>query len=230
VVHNDTVNFSSGAGSPVLCAEESTGTLSFDAPLVPGPYRVLGVARDPGGAATTMSGRFFVEGKADYDAPLPAFIDNYFSPTGWMGDAIEGGLTMDACNQPVDYCSIACNVFTYEGKSQGWAGVIWHAPDGNWDGSQPGVRFSPGAAAVEFTAWGDAGGEVISFFAGNIDAGETHAVSQDFTLGTEPATYRLELIPGKAEDITAAFGWAAGAPSAGTSMTFSVTDVRWVTK
>ena len=225
VVHEDTLDQGSGAGTPALCEESASGQLAFSAPRLPGPYRVLGVARDPSGAAALASGRFFVEGDAELDATLPFRVDDHFVYSGWMGDAAEGGLTREDCDLPVDYCSDRCHAFTYARRSQGWAGVAWHAPSGNWDGSEPGVRIPTGAVAVEFLAWGEDGGERVSFYAGNADAGESSGALENQRLRQEPRRYRIELAAGESEDITSAFSWVAGANG---EMTFYIRDIRWV--
>lgn len=225
VVHQDSLDDGSGAGTPLLCASEESERFVFDAPLLPGPYRVLGVARDAQGGAAMASGRFFVEGDATHDAPLPFRVDDHFASSGWMGDAAEDGVTREDCDAPVDYCSDACHAFRYRRRSQGWAGVIWHAPVGNWDGSQAGVRVPPGAVAVEFEAWGEDGRERVSFFAGNREAGEPYGALEEQRLRDEPRSYRIELEAGTSEDVTAAFSWVAAAQG---DITFYVRGIRWV--
>ena len=116
-------------------------------------------------------------------------------------------------------------MFTYARRSQGWAGVAWHAPSGNWDGSEPGVRIPTGAVAVEFLAWGEDGGERVSFYAGNAEAGESSGALENQRLRQEPRRYRIELAAGESEDITSAFSWVAGADG---EMTFYIRDIRWV--
>jgi hypothetical protein len=228
VVHQDALDGGSGAGVPVRCDRTDGDSFAFAAPHAPGPYRLLGVARDPAGQATMASGRFFVEGEPSSEVTLPARVDAHFVPSGWMADAAEGGLTRTGCDRPADYCLEPCHTFTLERRTQGWAGVVWHHPVNNWDGSEPGVVFATQPVAVELTAWGAEGGETLFLYAGNEAAGEPHGALPHVVLGTEPAPYRIPLAAGTSEDVTAGVQWNAASPAAGATMTFHLRGIRWV--
>ncbi|MEM7675921.1 MAG: glycoside hydrolase family 2 TIM barrel-domain containing protein, partial [Myxococcota bacterium] len=215
-------------GAVTSCLPASERTFAFSAPTKPGDYRVLGVATDPSGNATLASGRFLVEGMATEAVDLPMRVDDHFVAAGWMGDSAEDGTTRRDCARSVDYCSAVCHTWTLQRRGQGWGGVIWHSPINNWDASQPGVRLVSRPIAVTFTAWGEMGGETVSFFAGNRDAGEAYA-ELDLTLTATPRTYRMALTSGSKEDITTGFGWVSTSPDA-PGMTFHVADIQWVTE
>ena len=221
VVHEDTLDQGS-ASTPALCERVGPTGLLCAAPS--GPYRVLGVARDPSGAAALAGGRFFVEGDAELDATLPFRVDDHFVYSGWMGDAAEGGLTAKTA---ICLSTTARTAATRSRtRAAHRAGLVWRGtPRANWDGSEQGVRIPTGAVAVEFLAWGEDGGERVSFYAGNADAGESSGALENQRLRQEPRRFRIELAAGESEDITSAFSWVAGANG---EMTFYIRDIRWV--
>lgn len=208
------------------CVSGVESSFTFEAPSKPGDYRVLGVAVDESGGATMATGRFLVEGPATEDVDFPMRVNGLFTPTGWMGDSAEGGTTLRNCERPVDYCSQTCLTWTLERRGQGWGGAVWHTPVDNWEATEPGVPLASAPTAVTFTAWGEAGGEVITFFAGNQTAGEPYAELEQ-SLTTTPERYRMALTPGTKADITAGFGWSAASPEA-PGLTFHVADIQWV--
>ena len=224
-VHVHDPPLESAIGAMALCETGAGSNFTFDAPARPGDYRVVGVAIDASGGATTASGHFRVEGTSEGDVGFPLRVDELFGASGWMGDGAEGGLTRDDCDLPRDYCTEVCHRWTLERRGQGWGGVVWHSPANNWEAREPGVRIPSAPTAVTFTAWGEAGGEVVSFFAGNQEAGEPFA-QREVTLTDAPEAYRMELSAGTKDDISAGFGWSAASPEAG--LTFYVTDIRWV--
>lgn len=226
VLHPDVAR---GAGAPVQCVEGEATSVTWTAPAAPGPYRLLGVVQDPAGGAAYASARFHVgdPGAADRGTTmLPTWVDGPFAPSGWMGDATEGGLVMEACDPRPGFCGGPCRRFVYDRKSQGWAGVVWHHPDQNWKGRKPGVRFVTRPSAVTFTAWGDRGGEYVTFASGNrgVDGFE---VSDQIALTTEPTLYRLELAGADIRDVAYGFSWTVGADPTG-RLAFQVADVSFV--
>jgi hypothetical protein len=60
--------------------------------------------------------------------------------------------------------------------TQGWAGIVWQHPSGNW-GTSPGYLIPPGATKLSFWAKGAAGGEALSFFVGGTGYGAAPTAS-----------------------------------------------------
>lgn len=229
ILHRDTIK-GSGPGIPLRCVEDDgADSIDWRAPIRPGPYRLMAVARDDGGGAAYASARFHVGEPAGDEArvALPTWVDGPWAPSGWMGDAPRGALAMDDCPPRPGFCTGHCRRFTYRRPAtggEGWAGVVWHHPDGNWAGDADGVPVEPGAVAIEFAAWGVEGGEVITFSAGNEDV-DGFVTSERITLTATPTTYRLTMAGHRYEDVVYGFGWTARAPT--DAMTFHVADVQW---
>lgn len=230
IVHRDALDTGSGAGAATRCSDPAgDASYTFEAPAEPGPYRLLGVARDPGGKAAFASARFYVDGGGDDDARLglPLWVDSHFAFSGWMGDASNGHLTRQDCQLGDRYCSGACHAFALTRGSENWAGVVWQHPAGNWAGELPGAAIAPGATAVEFTAWGYYGGETIDVFVGG-DVDGFEAKLEGLQLTSEPTTYRIPLRRSRYEDVTNGFGWISGAPRPDETKRFFIANVAWV--
>lgn len=218
-----------GAGAPTQCEEGSATEISWTAPMQPGPYRLLGLVRDDAGGVAIADARFHVGeigSTPSKKATLPAWTDGLFGPSGWMGDATQGGLTMEACGPRPGFCQGSCKRFVYERKSEGWAGVVWHHPKDNWKGRKRGVTFAADPAAVTFTAWGDRGGENVNFGVGSHEV-DGFEVSRQIRLTTEPTTYRLDLSGVRPNDVAYGFLWTVGADPTGT-LAFHVADIKWL--
>ena len=87
-------------------------------------------------------------------------------------------------------CTDSCQQFTYRHDSgEGWAGVYWQSPSGNW-GSEPGIAVAPGASAVRFVAWSSEADQVIDFLVG-YSGQETFANAVTVTLTSTPTEYVL---------------------------------------
>ena len=156
---------------------------------------------------------------------LPFAVDDYFYPSGYMGDGQNMLVTDEelcGAQRPADAMG-TCHRFTWTPGTEGWAGVYWQHPDMNW-GSQSGLALPAGATAVTFTAWGSAGGEIVSFMTGMMDA-DGFEVKEELTLTAEPTEYTLSLAGVTYTDVVGGFGWVAeGATS---PVEFFVDDIRW---
>lgn len=225
VLHKDSLK-ASGAGTVVQCATGKTSSFEGTAPTTPGPYRLLGVARDPAGKAAFASARFHV-GPVDTAAgtSLPIWVDGPFNPTGWMGDAQRGAMSVSDCPRATNFCSGVCRRFEVSRGNEGWSGVVWHHPEGNWEGTEPGVRMPEGARSVKFMAWGEEGGESITFGVGNhgVDGFE---ISKRITLTRDPTVYSLPIVGLEYHDVAYGFQWAAAVPE-GKLLRFQVADITW---
>lgn len=223
VLHRDAKR-GSGSGPAVRC-ERGGGGWSGNAPAMPGAYRVLAVARDDAGGAAHASARFVVE--RDVAGPgLPIWVDGPFAPSGWMGDAAEGGLAMTKCPPRPGFCGGPCRAFTVKRGRQGWSGVVWQHPRDNWKGDEKGLEIPKDAVAVEFVAWGEKGGESVTFSAGNKEV-DGFLVEQRVRLTKEPARYRMSLIGKSWKDVAYGFSWVVSTSSSEATR-FYVADVTYV--
>jgi exo-beta-1,3-glucanase (GH17 family) len=92
-----------------------------------------------------------------------------FHPTGWMGDVPD--LSLDPTHTIAPHSGQTCIRLSYDPEGmQGWAGIYWQAPEGNW-GDQPGGYDLESANTLSFWARGARGSEVVEFGVGGI-AGE----------------------------------------------------------
>ena len=108
----------------------------------------------------------------------------------------------------------------------GWGGVVWQYPDGNW-GAQPGLQISPGATAIQFTAWGQMGGEAVTFGAGyGANSADGFEVSTGaLILTSEPTQYEISLEGAVYETVASGFNWTTESP---VDSVFFVGDIQWV--
>ena len=156
---------------------------------------------------------------------LPVTLDDFFAASGYMGDGETGGIvaTMD-CPARGPAAAGLCHAFQYTRGAAGWGGVWWQSPDGNWGGA-PGFAMPAGATRVQFSAWGAAGGERLTFLAGYGPA-DGFGVEATVELATTPTTYTLDLAGVPYTDIAGGFGWVADGVEAG--LGFYIDDIRYL--
>src|SRR5690606_20233923 len=107
--------------------------------------------------------------------PLPAPLNEYYQPFGWMGDltAIQLDPEKDGCeDRAVASPAGDCYKLKIDSSAArpGWTGIFWQTAQDNW-GDVPACDFSAEAPTVTFWAKGAEGGEVVSFFASDIPMG-----------------------------------------------------------
>ena len=99
---------------------------------------------------------------------LPFAVDDWYGPSGYMGDGENPGAIEDAqtCvdDRPSGWMGF-CHLYTWTPTTEAWAGVYWQYPDGNW-GDRPGLTVPEGATKITFQAWGANGGESVDFMVG----------------------------------------------------------------
>jgi hypothetical protein len=197
-----------------------------------------GGASSAGGASTggeggTASGTSTGEGGgAGAPESLPFAVDDYFAPSGFMGDGEgPGQLTEDNdCPMRAGEEAGRCHRLDYTTGNVGWAGIYWQYPDGNW-GTSAGLSVPDEPARITFWAWSEQGGETVDFFAGGIGDmntayQDTFSVSQQVTLTTTPTEYTLEIGNEPHAEVIGGFGWSAGGASDGT-LVFFVDDIQY---
>jgi hypothetical protein len=178
---------------------------------------------------------------------LPLAVDDYFTASGFMGDAVSDALavTMTPSSTDADVtcggdrssagARGACHRVKYTPSTTtgapGWAGVYWQAHVNDW-GDQPGLLVDSGAVAVSFWARGKLGGEIVTFGVGGIAAAgkpyrDDWAVERTITLTTTWTEYILDLGTTTYDDVLGGFRWSAGKPQNPSGLEFVLDDIQW---
>ena len=148
-----------------------------------------------------------------------------YIPAGWMGEAKAIRMDLENPEKPRD--GKTSLRFSFEG-SQGWGGVVWQSPAGDW-GDKPGGYDLTGAKRISFWARGDQGGEVVTFQFGIIPKDKKFADSAKgelkVTLGSEWKQYEIPVDGKDLSRIKTGFVWTAAAP--GKPFAFHLDDIRW---
>jgi hypothetical protein len=169
------------------------------------------------------------DGGGDGTGPtvLPFAVDDWYGPSGYMGDGETPGAIVDemTCHEERPNTWLGrCHRYLWTPGDRLWAGVYWQYPDGNW-GDLPGLDLPAGASRVSFRAWGAAGGEVVSFMAGMMAVDGFEVSAMDVALTTEPQAYTIELGEAAYGKVVGGFGWVAR--DSATPVRFSIDDIRW---
>ena len=156
---------------------------------------------------------------------------NHFVPSGWMGDA--AAVTVDHAYTSDPYHGSTCQLWNYaaaRGK-QGWAGVYWQNPEGNWKGTVKGAGADlRGARFLKLAARGETGNEVVTFGYGGLKGrygDSTKGVKQTYHLTTKWTEYVIPL-GGNLSHIIGGFYWTVDSKeNNGNSITFYLDDIRY---
>jgi hypothetical protein len=195
------------AGGLVAAGCSESPGVTFDAAV-----RIDSADKPDGGANPTM---------------LPFAVDDWYAPSGYMGDGESPGGVTDkpvcASPRPAGWLG-HCHRFTWTPGAKKWAGVYWQYPDGNW-GDAMGLSLPAGATKVSFQAWGQTGGEIVSFLVG-MKAVDGFALTMDkVVLTTTPQEYDIDLTTTTYAKVVGGFGWSAGDSSS--AVVFNIDDIRW---
>jgi hypothetical protein len=157
--------------------------------------------------------------------PFP--LDSKFFPSGWMGDGRQGTkyLVLTFVSADVNGENRIVNRIDYSPGPDGWAGVYWQYPNGNW-GTHPGMSLA-GASAISFLARGENGGEVVEFKSGGIQG--AHSDSYERSLGkvSLERSWTAYQIPLAGQDLSNVIGaFALSAPAPPTRMTFYIANLE----
>lgn len=159
---------------------------------------------------------------------LPLSVDEAgYVPSGFFGDGeTPGAITMTTdCPMRAGDEAGDCHDITWTPGvgSQGFAGVFWQYPAGNF-GSQPGLELPQGATELTFHAWGESGGEEVEFFSGlSADVDGYRATTGVVALTTDPTEYTMSLCDADYDAVVSAFGWVAA--DATDPVSFHVDDI-----
>lgn len=163
--------------------------------------------------------------------------ENEFIPSGWMGD-IEAIRFNDCFKWGDDWAdrAIQLKYIPTQNDENGWAGIYWLYPEGNW-GTMPESHDLQGYAQLHFRARSDRDGDQVKFFVGGISTGEypssipdpIHAYEADadgfVTLGTEWQEFHIDLQGINLERVIGGFGWAAEQGRTPNGTTFYLDDI-----
>lgn len=171
--------------------------------------------------------------------PLPMAVDDHYlgrSTFGAVVGQVEGGPGLhtedDMCpSRPVDAVG-NCHRIVWDGRdSQGgttpaFTGDFWTIGGGFVNLQSEAVQ--QGATAVTFVAWGEAGGEQLSFGAG-LDSLDGASDVQPFTLTTEPTRYTVSFVDLLGYDeVFSPFTWSAVNDNNPDGFTVYVDDIEWI--
>jgi hypothetical protein len=166
-------------------------------------------------------------GGGEMPTALPFAVDDWYGPSGYMGDGEHAGAITDAqtCmpSRPSTWMG-NCHRYTWTPSGTAWAGVYWQYPDGNW-GDRPGLQIPAGATAISFQAWGAAGGEKVDFMVGMMAVDGFEAKQMGIELTTQPQRFTLSLAGATYSRVVGGFGWVAKDATA--PITFGIDDIRW---
>ncbi len=157
--------------------------------------------------------------------PSPfVIITDLYSQSGLMGDLQS--IQIDN-NFRANCYSIPCIKITWRPGQEGWVGLYWQYPPGNW-GDKPGCNLS-GATSVTFWARGEVGGERIRFEAAYPQTGTPSPVkTQIKELIQNWQAYTIDLSGQDLTNVTGAFAWFVEAQENPTGLTFYLDDIRYM--
>jgi hypothetical protein len=165
---------------------------------------------------------------------LPFAIDDHFVPSGYLGDAVDGPLTLaeEGCGARVEGAQGRCHRYAYgTTPGIGWASVFWQYGDGNW-GSQPGLSVAPGALRVSFVGRSLNGSLSVRITIGGISDAElpyqdSFTRESELTLTADRQRFEVDLAGVAYDAVIGAFGWTLDAPNAGSGHVIELDDLRW---
>lgn len=180
---------------------------------------------------------------ASMSQPVPFVVDEYFAPSGYMGDGeVAGNITMTpttpedttSCNGDRAHAGAlgSCHRVDYVPAAQNWGGIYWQYPPNNW-GEMPGLAVESGATKVTFYAKGAAGNESLLFIAGGIDGDsqpyhDTFRTETMVELGTQWAQYSVDLVGQCYDDgVLGGFAWIVDGTTIDGPVAFFIDDIRW---
>jgi hypothetical protein len=198
--------------SVVLLISAACGSGEFPDAVDAGMQTGGGDGGDTGGAAPSV---------------LPFAVDDWYGPSGYMGDGENPGAISDAqqClpSRPSTWIG-NCHRYTWKPSGTKWAGVYWQYPDGNW-GDLPGLPIPTGAKQISFQAWGEKGDEKVDFMVGMMAVDGFQVTQTQIALTTTPTKYTLSLAGATYAKVVGGFGWVAKDATA--PITFGIDDIRW---
>lgn len=154
---------------------------------------------------------------------FPLNIDDFFFPSGWMGDGKYG-------KQYVNLSfSNGVTKIEYQPGTGKWAGIYWQYPPGNW-GDDLG-RDLRGASKITFMAMGETGLETVEFKTGGLygnkkEFSDTHSKTiGKVHLSKNWVKYEIDISDQDLSNVVGAFAWIAEADDNPNKITFYLKDI-----
>lgn len=147
-------------------------------------------------------------------------------PAGWMGNTEAMSVEPDwATNPKSGKTAMKC---AYS-AGDGWGGVVWQSPEGDWGDKGGGYDLS-GAKKLSFWARGEKGGEMVNFSFGLIGTPKKFPDTakgnlEGVALGTEWKQYEIPVEGKDLQRIKTGFSWTVAGN--GAPITFYLDDVQW---
>ena len=156
----------------------------------------------------------------------PGKHDVTFSPAGWMGNA--KAIHMDEASSDHPHTGATCLKVQYS-AADGWGGVVWQSPAGDW-GDKPGGLNLSGAKRLAFWARGEKGGETVTFEFGILDAKKADGDSatgkkEKAILTADWQPYAIDLSGLDLSHIKTGFAWIVAGENK--PVTFFLDDIRY---
>jgi len=160
-------------------------------------------------------------------------VEDAFVPSGWMGD-LEDITLNEACTEN-PHSGSTCIKITYSAsgsQGNGWAGIYWLYPDGNW-GNRPEGWDLTGATRITFWARGEVGGEMSEFKAGGISTGlypdsiQPPASSGIRILTSEWKQYTIDLTGKNLSHVIGGFCWVTNKNQNPSGCTIYLDDIEY---
>jgi len=158
--------------------------------------------------------------------------ENHFAPSGWMGDWAD--LDYYECDRSNPHSGQVAIRINYDPRGpEGWAGIYWQEPDGNW-GKMEGRGYNlDDASALHFYARGGQGGEQVKFMMGGIwgpyPDSQQPALSTDvITLTTDWSEYSLDLRGRDLSRVIGGFAFVTDQCLNTEPITFYLDDIHYV--
>lgn len=207
-------------------------------PAYGGGYRIFAYVRDSKGGAAVANVPLLVKGSAEAPVPLgkavklplsvysEAGIVGPYAPSGYMGNTGAIKMQEDCAVNP--HSGKTCLKVEFN-ATDGWGGVFWHDPAGDW-GDKAGGSNLTGATKLTFWARGEKGGETVTFLCGGIGKNKTFFDTADVKLPVAGLTrewkqYTIDLQGKDLTRIKSGFGWTLA--SKGEPVTFYLDDIRY---
>ncbi len=157
-------------------------------------------------------------------------IEEFFIPSGYLGDAENNGIKMFKNNTFDCLGKNPCFKFVYSPKTYSWGGLYWQYGENNW-GERKGIDLSnKGISKVTFWAKGEKGGETILFKAGGIIGrlyNDSFESSIEISLTVEWKQYSIDLKGKDLSNVIGGFCWViSGGKNYGIT-TFYIDRIRY---
>ena len=165
-------------------------TLETTAPVIPGAYRLVAIARDEGGSIGPRELPLLRRRRHPDGQPMPFRIDNYYTTTGFMGASGPSIWSASSRRTAPAPASVTDSRSTPPPISVGRCRV---AVPCEQLGLRAGPRDRSGGEYVEFLAWSDKPGTRANFFVGSADADGFSVSLDNVELNLEPTYYQIPL-------------------------------------